>query len=46
MRARLFLFLLALVAATVAPAAVLAQAPVAPDNAAQLSQRQATYIWE
>lgn len=46
MRARLFLFLLALVAATVAPAAVRAQAPVAPDNAAQLSQRQATYTWE
>ena len=46
MKARLLLLLLALTAATVTPASVLAQAPVAPGNAAQLSQRQATYAWE
>ncbi|HSO36892.1 MAG TPA: hypothetical protein VLT33_30405 [Labilithrix sp.] len=46
MKARLFVFLLALVAATATPAAAVAQAPVAPGNAAQLSQRQAAYGWE
>jgi hypothetical protein len=44
-KARLVLILIVLVA-TLLPAAALAQAPASPGNAAQLSQRQATYGWE
>lgn len=44
--ARALLFLLVLLATMASPAAALAQAPAAPGNAAQLSQRQAAFTWE
>lgn len=46
MKARLLLFLLVVLAAMISPATSLAQAPAVPANAAQLSQRQATYTWD
>lgn len=46
MRARLVLFLLVVMAAMLSPSAALAQGAAVPANAAQLSQRLATYAWE
>lgn len=46
MNARLWLASLALAFGLASPAPALAQPATAPDNAAQLSQRQAAYAWE
>lgn len=44
--ARLLVFWFVLIALAVMPTFALAQAPPAPDKAAQLAQRQAAYTWE
>ena len=46
MKARLLLALFVLLSTTISPTLAHAQAPAAPGNAAQLSQRQAAYTWE